>query len=491
MDEHGVNLLDLPTEILFIILKKLDNLEVLYSLLGVNSQRLDIVVRDQIFTIEFGSMEYIIRTAHYPNLQHLEIFNFKEAILSRHFVDHALFQHSFTQQITCLILNVNEDVETIDRVYTKDVYAIVLSVFKNLKSLTIVAQSSVENCPCLSLYDLPLHTFSSSTLTKLSVNVHDLYDVCALLDGRLKQLTTLTVQIEAIDDSMRIPYNSNDLPNFKCFSLTCYKCFKGFNNPIVPLLQCMKYLEDLSLYLHIYGGSTFISGTCLDNEILVYLPQLHSFTFYIASNNAITNSATRVLHSDIEQTFKNLRHWQVAFMVDYFEPYKMICRVFSLPFKFHLLEHIGNNIPNIIFNSVTHLKLWDKDPFRYEFFCRLTRAFPFLKNLSICNIKPSFLGQRYHLRDKDWCSIVEYPHLISLDIERANISYVEQFLNETKTHLPNLIELKATYMSLEDVTKNFTQDQTRRNCAGVKRLFVDMPMVYKDCVYRYFPSLRV
>lgn len=127
MDEHGVNLLDLPAEILFIILKKLDNIDVLYSLLGVDSQRLDIVVQDRIFTttlnffsisqstngilssdsifdrfsksilpkihrniksliLEFGSIECILRAAHYPNLEHLELFNFKKAILSRHFV---------------------------------------------------------------------------------------------------------------------------------------------------------------------------------------------------------------------------------------------------------------------------------------------------------------------------------------------------------------------------------------------------------------------
>ena len=65
----------------------------------------------------------------------------------------------------------------------------------------------------------------------------------------------------------------------------------------------------------------------------------------------------------------------------------MICRVFSLPFKFDRLEDITNNIPNIIFDSVTHLKLWDKDPFKHEFFVRLARAFPFLKSLSIWNIQ--------------------------------------------------------------------------------------------------------
>ena len=180
----------------------------------------------------------------------------------------------------------------------------------------------------------------------------------------------------------------DDLPNLKCFSLTCYNRTREYDNQIVPLLRRMSHLEELTLYIHILGGSTFISGTHLDNEILIHMPRLHTFTFYIASENVIADPAIRISNSDIERTFTNIKHRQVACMVDYFDPCKMICRVFSLPFKFHRLEDIGNNIPNIVFNSVTHLKLWDKDEFKHEFFVRLARAFPFLKSLSINNIRP-------------------------------------------------------------------------------------------------------
>jgi hypothetical protein len=179
-------------------------------------------------------------------------------------------------------------------------------------------------------------------------------------------------------------------------------------------------------------------------------------------------------------------------MVNYCSPSDMICRVFSLPFKFHRLETIGNNIPNIVFDSVTHLTLRDNDPFRHEFFLRLARAFPFLKSLSINSIQPPNLRRhechRYHT---DWCSIVEYPHLISLDINDAYIYYVEHFLNETKTHLPRLTELKIGYKDLEIVTKIFTRNETRRNCAKVKRLIVKYPIVYPKDVYYYFPLLSL
>jgi hypothetical protein len=253
----------------------------------------------------------------------------------------------------------------------------------------------------------------------------------------------------------------------------------------------MSHLEELTLHLYIVGESTFISGTHLDNEILIHMPRLHTFTFYFASENDIDDDTDiHIFNSDIQCSFTNMKYGQVACIVGYLEPCKIICHTFSLPFKFHFLQRVGNNIPNVVFNSVTHLKLWDKDEFKHAFFVRLTRAFPFLQKLSIWNIKPPFLrSQEFHLRDKDWCSIVQYPHLISLNIECAHSHYVEHFLNETKTHLPRLRELKITYDRLKNVTDNFTRDETRRNCARVSRLFVDCPIVYWKDVYNYFPLL--
>lgn len=254
----------------------------------------------------------------------------------------------------------------------------------------------------------------------------------------------------------------------------------------------MSYLEELILYIRIFRGSPFISGTHLDNEILIHMPRLHTFAFCFTSINDIVDSTIRVSNSDIERTFTNLQHRPVACMVDYFASIKMICRVFTLPFKFDRLEDITNNIPNIVFNSVTRLKLHDKYPFKHEFFIRLNRAFPFLKKLSIDTIlAPNWRCNEYHLRHKDWCSIIQYPHLISLDIESANSYYAEHFLNETKTHLPSLTELKIRYEDLEMVTENFTRNKTRRNCAKVNRLNIQYYMVYSKDVYDYFPLLSL
>src|SRR5690349_6876912 len=111
MNRSDIHLLDLPNEILLIILHKLDNIDVLYSLFGINNKRLDILIKDDIFTnilnfvrtssitpmkldrfctyilpqihhsikkliLEPTSMERILLVGDYPNLTSLELFNF-------------------------------------------------------------------------------------------------------------------------------------------------------------------------------------------------------------------------------------------------------------------------------------------------------------------------------------------------------------------------------------------------------------------------------
>ncbi|CAF0850912.1 unnamed protein product [Rotaria sordida] len=86
-------------------------------------------------------------------------------------------------------------------------------------------------------------------------------------------------------------------------------------------------------------------------------------------------------------------------------------------------------------------------------------------------------------------SVIEYSHLISLDIKRVYLDYIAQFLLETKAHLPRLTELKVNYDQLKTVTKDFTRDATRRNCSKVERLIVEESTVFSKDVYQYFPSL--
>ena len=119
-NKSDISLLDLPNEILFIILKKLNNVDVLYSLFGINNQRFVTLVQDDVFInslnfvrtlitaskidrfctyilpqrhhyikkliLETTSMERILLAGSYPNLTSLELFSFEEEISLRYFM---------------------------------------------------------------------------------------------------------------------------------------------------------------------------------------------------------------------------------------------------------------------------------------------------------------------------------------------------------------------------------------------------------------------
>ncbi|CAF5210330.1 unnamed protein product, partial [Rotaria magnacalcarata] len=113
MNRSNVHLLDLPDEILLMILKKLNNIDVLYSLLDVNNGRLNILAQENTFTniLKFPRrytyslidrfcidilprihhnvkcfifhpfcMKRILLATDYPNLTELKIFHFKQGI---------------------------------------------------------------------------------------------------------------------------------------------------------------------------------------------------------------------------------------------------------------------------------------------------------------------------------------------------------------------------------------------------------------------------
>jgi hypothetical protein len=122
------------------------------------------------------------------------------------YLDDSRFRHIYTQQITDLILIIDENnIEMADEDFTNSVYGIIFAFFENLRHLTIVLPFS-NNYPLLSLYKSPSKTCSSSTLTKLCINVLNFNYVLALLDGRLKQLTTFIVQVDVINNRISTLY---------------------------------------------------------------------------------------------------------------------------------------------------------------------------------------------------------------------------------------------------------------------------------------------
>jgi hypothetical protein len=140
MERSSVNLLDLPSEMLFNILEKLDNVDILYSLLGINNERLHNIVREKTFsnTLNFTSIDYdttriesilnrfciyilpqihdnikclivepavsmerILLTTHYPNLTELKIVNFQLNSPLNYFTGKQILGISSIERLQC------------------------------------------------------------------------------------------------------------------------------------------------------------------------------------------------------------------------------------------------------------------------------------------------------------------------------------------------------------------------------------------------------
>ena len=253
----------------------------------------------------------------------------------------------------------------------------------------------------------------------------------------------------------------------------------------------MSHLEKLTLYLPIDGQNRIIDGTYIQHDILDHMPQLYSFTFYICTYVETVDLSYKLTSEDIQQTLTGIGQQHTTSMVSYILSDKAACSIFSLPFEFGCLKDLGNKFPNIVFSCVTYLLVQDTHPFEHEFFMRIARSFPLLKHLRVLNEEPQVLGglMTSSSGNCQLYSIIEYPHLTTLDLKYAHGDYVEQFLNERKAYIPCLTEFGVFIHDLKVVTKDFTREETRHNCGKVKRIFTLGSLVHSRDFCLYFPSL--
>ena len=233
----------------------------------------------------------------------------------------------------------------------------------------------------------------------------------------------------------------------------------------------MSNLQHLTLYIEIDDRSMPVDGTQLQNDVLSHLSKLQTFVFYISTSFLIDHAAIPLSNDDIQRTFTDVKFGPIGCGKNYVHEFEIAYHIFSLPFTFGRIHYIGNCLTDTIFQNVTFLCICDLTPFEHEFFLRLARCFPSLQNLVIWNGKAqSRDGARSDYDNNGLLGVVQYPHLRSLEFIRVHINYVEQMLNESKTRLPCLAELRIDYDHLTSVTNNFTRDATRLNCINVQDL---------------------
>ncbi|CAF3412615.1 unnamed protein product [Rotaria sp. Silwood1] len=354
-------------------------------------------------------------------------------------------------------------------------------------------ESSYKNRVRLLLDDEFLPTFRSSTLLKLNIRVQCFDDCLHLLDGRFNQLHTLCVDLVHIHHPQEI-INQGDLPNLKCFSLSCYLATSYYNALILPLLYRMSNLEQLGLYIEVTINTAFIDGNHLKRDIINRMSRLKQFTFYIHSFMINCNQLDFPSTEDIQRTFIDFPNNNIISYVDYFpEAKESQCHIYSYPSFMPYYDNITNNFPGGLYKYVRAISLFDEYPFEHEFFLQIQKSFPFIEELSVINYKSQNEKQSYESNnDCQNLSLIEYSFLNELAIVKGHDDYIEQFLFNTKTYLQNNVLLHINYESLQRVTHNFTRENTRINCAKINKLqLYGEATCPNSSLQEYFPYAKI
>jgi hypothetical protein len=266
MNDSVLSILDLPDEILLIIFKKLSNIDVLYSLMGIH-EKLDNVVCGNDFTrvvdllmissyeaddsrpeaipdrfltqilprihdhvehltIDTCFFERVFHTGNYPNLRKLNlelhmVSNIFDGMLldfrSRTilfiyciFLEKSSFIHAFKDQISELVVTFMDKITDVSmKNLLIDNYASIFALFGNLKYFELDVNDFYSFIPSLFNSSPSTRCFSSS-IVHLNIKLNNIDDCLYLLDGRLSQLHTFIVHLDSIHDPSK-PRSRNSL----------------------------------------------------------------------------------------------------------------------------------------------------------------------------------------------------------------------------------------------------------------------------------------
>ncbi|CAF1632303.1 unnamed protein product [Adineta ricciae] len=249
------DLLDLPSEILMIILMQLDTIDHI-MLIGLNKRLncllFDLTITKHLRLFRYTSDGHICRlNDKYVNVlclqilpqidRNIESIYLEESLLRtfyskctilRELVATWLIQHRSVQNFLFIPCN--------DAVWMSDnalilLFTNIFRMFRNLQDLDF-GFSSV-GYQDLS-FEMPHRTIYSPGSFKLHVNVKEFHDCLYLLDDCFHKLKSLHIQ----------------LINMKHFSLTCDKSTNCYYESIVPLLRRMVHLEKFPGYYGTVGS---------------------------------------------------------------------------------------------------------------------------------------------------------------------------------------------------------------------------------------------
>ena len=253
----------------------------------------------------------------------------------------------------------------------------------------------------------------------------------------------------------------------------------------------MSNLEVLDLTLTVSATRGLIDGTELMTNILDHLPRVNRFTFNIRSYLMQAPHVSMPTTEEVQKTFVALRNNNIVSYVDY-QLYldTTCCLAYTTPYTMKFYEVVTNRFPGGLFPSVRRMLLCDGSAFEHDFFLRVSLSFPLVQCFRVQNSRPQQNQYSDPVDDARTLPIIKWPHLINLGLVRAHADYVEQFLVDTRTLLPDTVHLNVCSETLQRVTHDYSRDAMRSNCARLREvLFADSPVPF-TC-RQYFPRAKV
>ncbi|CAF3366342.1 unnamed protein product [Rotaria socialis] len=527
MEGSLLTLIDLPDEVLLLILKNLDNIEVLYLFIDLN-KRFNKLLHDSIFTnhltmtgcsfngsfdrldnqildrfcsqilpsihhnikwldVECSSMEDVLLCTSYPYLCGLGLHNIDKHIALRIFTEETPLTHIFQDKISSLVIDVVQYGSfRMNDTSNSNIFANILTLFSKLKYFDYRSSFWYQ-----SLFEMST-TISSSILLELHIKLDKFTDCLYLLDGRFDSLEKVFLDIYQIS-TPEIVINNKKLPKLKAFSLYSDQPTFQYNELIVPLLHRMANLEQLDLHLVVHCEKRFVDGYNLKYNIINRLLQLNKFLFNIRSCLYLNDQICLLSNEDCQHSFNDFKNNKIISCVDYFQVFKHgQCHIYSYPYRAKTYEYITNNFPGGLFQYVREVSLYDDRPFEHEFFVKIAKSFPFMEQLTIYNRKPqknkSYEQSKY---DNQHLSPIQYPYLSVLELLSAHDDYVEQFLLDIKTSIIRTVNVQVLLSTLDRITQSFTRDATRINCGKLFSIYVPRDMSISTQLKDYFPHTKI
>ncbi|CAF3496483.1 unnamed protein product [Rotaria socialis] len=525
MNNFSIRLIDLPDELILIIFKKLNNVELLYSLMNIDRQ-LDRILYDSIFTdcltltrssfnghinsldnqildrlcrdilpkihhkiqcltVESLSMERILLIGDYPTLHKLCLASMEEEKLRHLFNEENSLLKKFQHLSTFHFSVFNKSVR-VSYDLTRFVFK---NMFKTFPRLINLQFHQLFNNDCFELsFGKEISIFSSCFLLELHITVCTSTDFLCLLDGRFNALRHFYVYVRHFFLPSPDVDMKKKLNKMKRFSLTSNNSTFFYNQTILPLLHRMSNLKMLTLNI-IIEEKKFVDGNCLNNDIINHLPKLNHFIFNIQSRIYDYNQTDIRSNEDIQNTFKSFQNHKINSYVDYFPEENFgQCHYYSYPYTMKNYGNISNHFSDGLFTCVTKISLFDERPFQHEFFLKISQSFPFLEELTINNLQSQ--NKKSDDDNNEHLPIIKYPHLTKLYLINAHDDYIEQFLLHSKSVLTNYISLSVRYYTLYTVTNDFTREETKINSAKIKHFFLAGRTIFSKDFREYFPNLK-